>query len=134
MCVGFGHAKFRLVGMGAGFKPLDTSETVEAFQKATRRVLLLDWGGTIAPADAGFYDQRDATGYALPQNVLDALGTLCNSPGCHVMIMSGLTKEKVLSAFGTVPNLSLAVEHGFNFRVGNGEWQQLVHEMDDQWR
>ena len=134
VCVGFGHAKFRLVGMGAGFKPLDTSETVEAFQKATRRVLLLDWGGTIAPADAGFYDQRDATGYALPQNVLDALGTLCNSPGCHVMIMSGLTKEKVLSAFGTVPNLSLAVEHGFNFRVGNGEWQQLVHEMDDQWR
>ena len=26
VCVGFGHAKFRLVGMGAGFKPLDTSE------------------------------------------------------------------------------------------------------------
>ena len=47
VCVGFGHAKFRLVGMGAGFKPLDTSEALEAFQRAKRRVLLLDWGGTL---------------------------------------------------------------------------------------
>ena len=134
MCVGFGHARFRLVGMGAGFKPLDTSEAVETFQRASRRVLLLDWGGTLAPAEASFYDKRAAGGTALPQNVLDALGTLCADPTCHVMIMSGLDKEKVLSAFGSVPNLSLAVEHGFNFRVGGGDWQQLVHEVDDEWR
>jgi len=134
VCVGFGHSKFRLVGMGSGFKPLDTSEAVEAFQRAGRRVLLLDWGGTLAPATTGFYDDRDAAGYALPQNVLDALGTLCAHSSCHVMIMSGLTKDKVLNAFGSVPNLSLAVEHGFNFRVRAGEWQQLVRNDDDEWR
>ena len=34
-----------------------------------------------------------------------------------------------------MPNLSLAVEHGFNFRVGSsGEWQQLVENPDDTWR
>jgi len=134
MCVGFGHAKFRLVGMGAGFKPLDTADTVDAFQRATRRLFLLDWGGTLAPADKSFYDQRDVGGTTLPQNVLAALTTLCAHPSCHVMIMSGLDKAKVLSAFGSVPNLALAVEHGYNFRLPSGEWRQLVHEMDDEWR
>jgi len=134
VCVGFGHAKMRLIGMGAGFKPLDSAEAVEAFQRASRRVLLLDWGGTLAPADAGFYDQRDAAGYALPQKVLETLTTLCAQPNCHVMIMSGLPLDKVLSAFGTVPNLSLAVEHGFSYRVGDGTWQQLAPEVDDSWR
>jgi len=135
VCVGFGHSKFRLVGMGAGFKPLDTSEAVEAFQRAGRRLLLLDWGGTLQAADPkGFYDQRDADGYALPQNVFEALTKLCAHPSCHVMIMSGLPREKVLSAFGSIPNLSLCVEHGFNYRLGDGAWQQLVQEVDDSWR
>ena len=136
VCVGFGLSKFRLVGMGAGFKPLDTSDTVDRFQRASRRAVLLDWGGTIAPASsAGFYDQRASTGFSLPQNVLDALAALCADPNCHVMILSGLPKAKVLSAFSSVPNLSLAVEHGFNYRIGNSdEWQNLVDAVDDGWR
>ena len=60
------------------------------------------------------------------ETVLEALTALCAHPECHVMIVSGLPQEKVLEAFGSVPNLSLAVEHGFNFRVGNGPWQQLA--------
>ena len=40
----------------------------------------------------------------------------------------------MLSAFGSIPDLSLCVEHGFNFRLGNGSWQQLVHEVDNTWR
>ena len=30
-----------------------------AYRQASRRVILLDWGGTITPADIGFYDQRE---------------------------------------------------------------------------
>ena len=40
----------------------------------------------------------------------------------------------MLSAFGSIPNLSLCVEHGHDFRLGDGEWQQLVPDMDDSWR
>ena len=134
MCVGFGLSKFRLVGMGAGFKPLNTSDVVETFQKGRRRLLLLDWGGTLAPSSSGFYDMRDASGYIPPQNVLDALGKLCSHPECCVMVVSGLQQDKVLHAFGSVPNLSLACEHGFIYRIGSGEWQQLVTEVDDSWR
>ena len=68
-------------------------------------MLLLDWGGTLAPADPkGFFDQRDANGYALPPNVLDALGKLCANPSCHVMIMSGLPREKVTLTPTPTPN------------------------------
>ena len=137
MCVGFGLAKVRLVGMGAEFKPLDTSEVVGTFQRARRRLLLLDWGGTLAPpSSAGaIYDSRDSQGgAALPPTVIESLTRLCAQPGCHVVIVSGLPKERVLAAFGDVPNLSLAVEHGMHYRVGSGPWQQLVTGMDDSWR
>ena len=39
MCVGFGLAKVRLVGMGAEFKPLDTSEAVGTFQRCYEAML-----------------------------------------------------------------------------------------------
>ena len=42
------------------------------------------------------------------------------------MILSGLDRAKVQQAFGSVPNLSLAVEHGYHFRIKNGPWQQLL--------
>jgi len=133
--VGFGLSSFRMVGMGAGFKPLDVVESLDKFQRSSHRALLLDWGGTLTPADAGLYDTRDSTdGHVVPQRVLNALQTLCADPKNHVMILSGLGKEKVLAAFGSVPNLSLAVEHGFTYRVQGGQWQQLVHGVDTSWR
>eukprot|EP00962_Isochrysis_galbana_P008723 scaffold2427_cov71-Isochrysis_galbana.AAC.2 len=45
--------------MGTGFKQLDVVDTLERFQHASRRALLLDWGGTLTPPDAGLYDERD---------------------------------------------------------------------------
>ena len=50
------------------------------------------------------------------------------------MILSGLGREKVQEAFGSVPNLSLAVEHGFHFRIKGGAWQQLKPGVDTSWR
>lgn len=57
--VGFGLSSFRMVAMGTGFKQLDVVDTLERFQHASRRALLLDWGGTLTPVDAGLYDERD---------------------------------------------------------------------------
>ena len=50
--VGFGLSSFRMVGMGAGFKPLDVVESLDKFQRSSHRALLLDWGGTLTPAGA----------------------------------------------------------------------------------
>jgi len=133
--VGFGLASFRMVGMGSGFKQLDVADTLERYQRAERRALLLDWGGTLTPADAGLYDPRVTDdGQRMPERVLSVLTALCADPKNEVMILSGLSKEKVLSAFGSVPSLSLAVEHGYTYRVREGEWLHLVHGVDTSWR
>jgi len=45
-----------MVGMGTGFKHLDIVDALDKFQRAGgatgSRALLLDWGGTLTPADA----------------------------------------------------------------------------------
>ena len=134
MAVGFGLASFRMVGMGANFKPLDTQEVLMSMRAATRRVILLDWGGTLTPADMGFYDLREENMYQVPASVLQVLQVLCADHKNHVMIISGLGRDKVETAFGRVPNLSLAVEHGFHFRIKNGPWQQLMPGVETSWR
>jgi len=134
MAVGFGLASFRMVGLGQDFKALDTQQVLLAYRQASRRVILLDWGGTLTPADSGFYDQREEGGFTVPDATLSLLQTLCSEPQNHVMILSGLGRDKVQRAFGEVPNLSLAVEHGFHFRIKNGPWQQLKPGVDISWR
>lgn len=134
VAVGFGLSSFRMVSMGSGFAKLDSLEVLDKFQKASRRALLLDWGGTLTPAGTGFYDHRDTADSAVPERVMNVLAKLCAEPNIHVMILSGLSKEKVLRSFGSVPNLSLAIEHGFNFRIKDGEWQELMPGVDTSWK
>ena len=73
MAVGFGLASFRMVGMGMDFKALDTQQALLSFRQSSHRAILLDWGGTLTPADTGFYDARDAEKYEVPESVLTTL-------------------------------------------------------------
>lgn len=105
-----------------------------AHRQCTRRAILLDWGGTLTSAKTGFYDVREDTGFEVPEEVLSILRTLCADPSNHLMILSGLDRDKVQTAFGSVPNLSIAVEHGFHYRIKSGPWQQLCPGVDTSWR
>ena len=106
MAVGFGLASFRMVGMGADFKALDTQQVLLTYRQSLHRCILLDWGGTLTAADmGGFYDQREEAKYEVPDHVLQTLRQLCADANNHVMILSGLSREKVNQAFGGVPNL-----------------------------
>lgn len=134
MAVGFGLASFRMVGMGADFKPLDTQQVLLSYRAAAQRVVLLDWGGTLTPADTGFYDVREEGKYEVPSSVLTTLRQLCADPLNHVMVISGLGRDTVDAAFGSVPGLSLAVEHGFHYRIKSGPWQQLLPGVNTSWR
>ena len=89
MAVGFGFASFRMVGMGMDFKALDTQQALISYRQKAHRVILLDWGGTLSPADMGFYDQRDTDKYQLPESTLAVLRALCADANNHVMILSG---------------------------------------------
>ena len=120
--------------MGNDFKQLDTQQALLAFRRSTHRAFLLDWGGTLTPSDSGFYDVRDQETFEVSETVLDTLRALCADPNNHVMILSGLGRDKVQHAFGSVPNLSLAVEYGFHYRIRNGPWEQLMPGVKTDWR
>ncbi|EOD25091.1 hypothetical protein EMIHUDRAFT_450438 [Emiliania huxleyi CCMP1516] len=94
-----------------------------SYRAAAQRVVLLDWGGTLTPADTGFYDVREEGKYEVPSSVLTTLRQLCADPHNHVD-----------AAFGSVPGLSLAVEHGFHYRIKSGPWQQLLPGVNTSWR
>jgi len=106
MAVGFGFASFRMVGMGMDFKALDTQQALISYRQKAHRVILLDWGGTLSPADMGFYDQRDTDKYQLPESTLAVLRALCADANNHVMILSGLGRDKVLYARALMFELS----------------------------
>jgi hypothetical protein len=80
--VGFGLSSFRMVGMGTGFKQLDVVDTLDRFQRASRRALLLDWGGTLTPVDAGLYDQRDMTDGQVEKAAALAVSSPCRPCPC----------------------------------------------------
>lgn len=169
MAVGFGLASFRMVGMGSDFRAIETHAAVDAYGRAERRAILLDWGGAPRPSpgptpgprpqserqrsrrrgpspspnratgtltvpDAGFYDHRDVESYSVPEHVLAVLRALCAVPTNHVIILSGLGRNKVQAAFDSVENLSIACEHGFHYRIRGGAWQQLSPGVDTSWR
>ncbi len=114
--------------------PHPPPQVVTAYRRSAHRCIMLDWGGTLMPADTGFYDERDSEKFEVPENVLELLRSLCADPANHVMILSGLGRDKVQQAFGSVPNLCLAVEHGFHFRIKSGAWQQLLPGVNTSWR
>ncbi|KAL3910569.1 MAG: hypothetical protein SGPRY_009008, partial [Prymnesium sp.] len=134
MAVGFGLASFRMVGMGADFKALDQQQVLMAYRQTSHRAILVDWGGTITPTVNDLYDHRDQDSYQVPETTLAVLRGLCSDTHNHVMVVSGLSREKVQKAFGSVPNLSLAAEHGFHYRVKGGEWKQLLPGLNTSWR
>lgn len=70
----------------------------------------------------------------MPDSTLSSLRALCAVPTNHVMILSGLGRDKVQQTFGSVPNLSLACEHGFHCKIKNGQWQQLLPGLNTSWR
>ena len=93
MAVGFGLASFRMVGMGNDFKALDTQQCLLSFRRwpAARFARL---GGTLTPADSGFYDVRDSQTFEVAEGVLATLRALCADPNNHVMILSGLGRTR----------------------------------------
>eukprot|EP00316_Scyphosphaera_apsteinii_P000273 CAMPEP_0119325226 /NCGR_PEP_ID=MMETSP1333-20130426/65276_1 /TAXON_ID=418940 /ORGANISM="Scyphosphaera apsteinii, Strain RCC1455" /LENGTH=1012 /DNA_ID=CAMNT_0007333143 /DNA_START=95 /DNA_END=3133 /DNA_ORIENTATION=- len=136
LAVGFGLTSFRMIGMGVDFKALDTQQVLLGYRRSSHRAILLDWGGTLTEGitDMGFFDVREETQFEVPEAVLSVLRNLCANPNNHVMILSGLGRDKVQAAFGSVPNLSLAVEHGFYYRIKSGPWQQLLPGVDTSWK
>jgi trehalose 6-phosphate synthase/phosphatase len=100
-----------------------------AYRKADRRLVLLDYDGTLTGIMPRPQD-------AIPSaRLLGLLRDLVALPKTTVVIVSGRSQEDIERWLGDVEGLGLAVEHGALMREpGTDHWETLRGGMDLSWK
>ncbi|GIW10286.1 MAG: hypothetical protein KatS3mg061_1343 [Dehalococcoidia bacterium] len=99
---------------------------IEAYRKAKRRLLFLDYDGTLVPF-------ADTPGRAWPDaELLSILANLCADPRNEVVIVSGRSRHDLEYWFGEL-DLALAAEHGLWIRERGRDWVAMA-PLANQWR
>jgi trehalose-6-phosphate synthase/trehalose-6-phosphatase len=117
---------YRLMGFGSSFKPLNIESVLNAFKRASHRLIVCDYGGTLPTQDSsssrraafelGLQGQDAAP--PLMTDTKKALKLLSEDPRNTVFVISGKEKEVLQQAFASLPHVGLAAEHGFFYRWG----------------
>ncbi|GMI04506.1 hypothetical protein TrVE_jg11779 [Triparma verrucosa] len=143
---------FRLLGMNSGFTALDTNKVGKSYRMAQRRVIMLDYGGTILNDTD---DKSNISRFALtkanstqkrstPQEeLIETLNSLCSDPKNVVFVVSGKERSALTETLGSVKGLGLAAEHGMYYSMphcdgrnsdGQRNWEVMVSGQDRSWR
>ena len=103
-----------------------TSQLLRDYQAAPRRLLLLDYDGTLV----GFHPNPQR---AQPdQELLDLLAALAANPQNRVVIISGRDRATLQRWLGHLP-LDFIAEHGVWLRQAGEEWR-LFQELRADWK
>ncbi|KAG0326717.1 hypothetical protein BGZ99_009115 [Dissophora globulifera] len=104
------------------------------YSAAKRRLLLLDYDGTLLP-----YERLSAVrskGKTSNEDMIRIVKQLTSDPRNVVYIMSGRTREGLDQIFGGIDNIGLCAEGGCFLKfAGKSSWENQVQEGTDmQWR
>jgi len=102
------------------------SEIVGAYRQAERRLIILDYDGTLVPIRAR---PRDA---APDPELVDLLKRLAADPGNDVVVTSGRRHGTMSSWFGNM-DLGLIACHGAYFKPKGQKWQ-LIKGLNNDWK
>ena len=95
---------------------LDSNSVTTAYNLAQKRVLFLDFNGTIVMKEPpGKYLKREMLGISAnkpPQETIEALTTLCADERNIVFVVSGDSESNIEKAVGDIPGLGLAAGNG----------------------
>ncbi|HEX5398685.1 MAG TPA: bifunctional alpha,alpha-trehalose-phosphate synthase (UDP-forming)/trehalose-phosphatase, partial [Verrucomicrobiae bacterium] len=99
---------------------------VQQYRAAARRVLMLDYDGTLVPfTSEPKFAQPDA-------ELIDTLTALGSDPNNEVTIISGRPRRTLEEWFGKLP-ISLIAEHGVWLRSKGEDWRML-RQMTLDWK
>lgn len=108
---------------------LRPTEIRDAYARAERRVLILDYDGTLVP-----FAKRPEQA-APPTRILDLLSALASEPQNCVALTSGRSAENLDRWFGMVRGIWLVAEHGAEFKPPSAPaWQSLRPEVPTEWK
>jgi len=110
-------------------KKLQAGEIRDAYVRASRRLLVLDYDGTLVPFAK--WPQQAVP----PQALLDLLTTLASDPKNRVALVSGRSAENLDRWFGAIPQLCLVAEHGAELkRPSISTWESLRPQTRTDWK
>jgi len=110
-------------------KRLRTTEVLDAYRRASRRLLMIDYDGTLVPF-AGQPWQA-----VPPPVVLRLLTSLAAEPHNCVAVTSGRTAEDLNRWFGAIKGLWLIAEHGAEVKSPlEASWEPLRSEVSTDWK
>lgn len=110
-------------------EPLPKADVRDAFSSANRRLLLLDYDGTLQP-----YAKRPQDA-APGDDLKQLLAELARTLRTEVAVVSGRSRDDLEAWFGSVPNLWLAAEHGAVVRSPHTTNWEHRHSSDSrEWK
>jgi trehalose 6-phosphate synthase/phosphatase len=102
------------------------SQMMEQFSQATKRCLLLDYDGTLAPF------QKVPSMAAPSEELLQLLTQLTADPANEVVIISGRDANTLHKWLGHLP-LNMIAEHGACIKQKGEHWRELI-AMSTEWK
>lgn len=108
---------------------LPLTDVTDAFQSTRRRLLLLDYDGTLVP-----YSPRPQA--AVPTaELIDLLRGLSRNPANCVAVVSGRSRVDLEAWFGGINGLWLAAEHGAIMRSpASMSWEMFRSNLSTDWK
>jgi trehalose 6-phosphate synthase/phosphatase len=83
---------------------LDSKLVINAYKETKKRLVLLDYDGTLTPI-------KKTPGDAIPSTqLLDSLDCICRDPKNQVYVISGRDQKTLDEWLGHIPNLGLSAE------------------------
>jgi trehalose 6-phosphate synthase/phosphatase len=110
-------------------KRLVTTEIHKAYTRASRRLLILDYDGTLVP-HADFPQQA-----APPLALVRLLEALASDPHNTAALMSGRRAEDLDRWFGAIEDMWLVAEHGAELKPAHSSsWEPLRSHISTDWK
>ena len=108
---------------------LRTIDIRDSYVSARRRLLILDYDGTLVP-----FAKRPEQAVP-PTVVIDLLNAMVSDPQNCVALLSGRTAENLDRWFGSVQGMWLVAEHGAEFKPPySPTWEPLRLQMPAEWK
>lgn len=108
---------------------LNFEEVINSYRQGKRRLLLLDYDGTLTPIVKNPLD-------AMPsERLVESLERLCQDPKNQVYVISGRDRQFLQQYLGHLP-IGLSCEHGLFFRPygKDQEWEDVLSGLDLTWK
>ena len=99
---------FRVIALSPGFRRLSLELFASSYKKAIKRVIFLDYDGTLVP--------QSSLNKAPSAELISILNNLCNDTKNIVFVVSGRGRNSLCEWFDSCENLGIAAEHGYFIR------------------